>query len=226
MMRCSINQLAVQTVGDCTPQPEDILEAKKIMQHRVPSKASIFKKLVTLYGTREEIGGAKRQRAVQRLAQYEKSEIKAAKNDCSRDNQSHESVLLEATEIRKALNQYIGLDAVYVGRPYHQGYRVPSLKKGSSLANPFSLKTCDGSIEQVLTNYGTYIKTRLLSSSKTDLISRLLQDNIVLPDRPHLQLDIVGDDFRQVLEDHQSKNLVCTCKLTDKCHVDIIMALK
>jgi hypothetical protein len=224
-MRCSINQLAQQTVGDCTPQPNDLVEAKKIMQHRVPSKASIFKKLVELYGARNEAGDAKRQRAVQRLVKYEKTEIKAARNDCCRDNQSQESIVQEATEIRKALNQYTGLDATYVGRPYHQGYRVPSLKKGSILANPFFLKSYDGSVDTLLATFVTYVETRLVSTSKEDLLSRLREKDIVLSDRPHLQLDIVGAEFRQILEEHQSKNLVCICKLSDKCHVDSLMEM-
>lgn len=220
MRRCTIRELHTQTLGDCTPTSVDVDEAKKIMKHRVPSKASIHKKLVALYGER---GEKVRQRADERLKKYEVSEIKKAKNDCCRDNQTPESIMEEAGAIRKALNQYTCLDAVYVGRPYHQGYRVPTLKQGSILANPFSLKEC-GTPEMVMHNFMVYIKARLTSASKEELVTKLLEEDIKLPDRPHLQLSVVGQEFRDILDAHRDKNLACVCKLSDPCHVDVLLS--
>jgi hypothetical protein len=204
-------------------------QAKKIMKHRIPSKASIVKKLIVLYGLRNDkkSGPTRRLRADKQLKEYEKDEIRKAKTDCCRDNQTEESILEEAVAIRKALNQYAGLDAIYVGRPYHQGYRVPNLKHGSMLANPFSLKDFGSSQTTILSHYTNYIQTRLASQSKEELIQALLAKyGITLVDRPHLQLDIVGNEFQDVLDQHQSKKLACVCKLTEPCHVDILLGLE
>jgi hypothetical protein len=210
------------------PTVTDVEEARKIMKVRVPSKAAIYKKLVSLYGSREGDKDKKRQRADQRLKAYESDEIRKAKQDCCRDNQTPEAILEEAGAIRMALDKYAELDAVYVGRPYHQGYRVPSLKIGSVLANPFSVKeNGGGSMDTILKKYRLYIQSRLVSKSKEELVNTLLTlHGITLSDRPHLQLNVVGKEFQTILDQHSDKNLACVCKLSEPCHVDILLELK
>ena len=156
--------------------------------------------------------------------------------------QSDALLRAEFTKGREAwVRHRLGPEGVYVGAPQSMGewFYSPSVKAGSMFANPF--RAVDDSAESMRL-YRAYVEARASPDATTGRVIELLPTKLQALARKrhvdgvvhetegksvaHLQLDIVGNEFRAALSALRGKTLGCWCdgsKITEGlCHATVI----
>lgn len=139
---------------------------------------------------------------------------------------------------------------VYAGRPKNDGgwYLSPTVKAGSLFANPYTLK--EFTLEESLANFRAYIEARCRaapSEIKECVVERRLAQERVQYSKcatsdgaavmtpyeieskgksvAHLQLCVVGEQFKELLRGLHGKRLGCFCDEADPCHAKVLVEL-
>lgn len=144
----------------------------------------------------------------------------------------------------------VGDDGVYLGRPKNDGgwFRVPDVKRGSFLANPFPIPPY--AREESLRRYKEFLEARLCEGTTTKALIEMLPPPVAalaseyyLPSSSrrgskddgkaqrksgkstaYLELDIpCGEPFERRLLALRGRRASCFCPLDEPCHVDVVL---
>lgn len=148
----------------------------------------------------------------------------------------------ELCESRESwVGHVLGPGGLYVGRPKNDGgwYQSPTVKRGSIFANPYHLN--EYSLDESLRRFRHLIEKRIATTATVEeVISLLPPSQQVLAERrytagatnekvgkslTHLQLETVGDAFREKLRLLHGRKLGCFCDTESPCHAKVLCKL-